>query len=247
MFNRHKNLGRYLKQFGEHDPVGYVIHALFDNSTSVEHAANDGIRFYKDNRRGSYRPWDLRFVPPFCERCNCFTQWIYETPLGYEYFGNFYTSAFVGGRKIAIDDIDAVIFDPSIKSLRCILNFDVDNEIGNPAKILPTDVLSVHSWFDSQPRNTKKRILGSDRYNAIVERTGEEPVLFDFVDILGEVLSHDQVRLESKGRRSIRTRGIKAIYDHLQRDHVTAWQNGGGKWDLNPNNEERFDTSLFFS
>ncbi len=66
--------------------LGYQLHSVFIQTTRPLHASNDGMKFYKDNREGSDRPWSRRIIPPYGPNCLCFTRDIVEDAVGREYF-----------------------------------------------------------------------------------------------------------------------------------------------------------------
>jgi len=69
--------------------VGYTLFSRFLESTRPQHAANDGLRFYRDNRSGAADTWEKRIIPPYAKNCVCFTVPILDTPEGDEFSASF--------------------------------------------------------------------------------------------------------------------------------------------------------------
>lgn len=71
----------FVSGFPDDVAVGYVLHSRLLPTTDPLHAANHLIRFYKDDRPGSARPWSSRLIPPYRKNCVCFLTPIFDDPL----------------------------------------------------------------------------------------------------------------------------------------------------------------------
>lgn len=83
---RHENLrtkGTIDDEIYREQPVvaGYRLNSRFLPTTAPDHAARDGVKFYKDNRPGSYSNWSERLIPPYRVNCVCFTTPLLEDEL----------------------------------------------------------------------------------------------------------------------------------------------------------------------
>lgn len=84
--------------------VGYTLHSRFLPTTDRIHAANDGSKFYRDDRPAANRPWSQRLIPPYRENCVCFTIPIFEDPDGIEHNPEF-GIRISRGQNITIRDV----------------------------------------------------------------------------------------------------------------------------------------------
>ena len=87
---------------------GYTLRSRFLPTTDIVHAANDGKRWYRDNRVGSFSSWETRLVPPYRKNCVCYTQPIIDTPSGDEFHAEF---GLPGDRKNLVVIRDAKSFE----------------------------------------------------------------------------------------------------------------------------------------
>lgn len=82
--------GDLTEAFSDDVYLGYTLRSRFLATTAPDHAARDGLRFYRDGRSGSAAPWAQRIIPPYGHpNCVCFTIPILEDSLGDEFDAEF--------------------------------------------------------------------------------------------------------------------------------------------------------------
>lgn len=226
--------------------VGYILHSVFDDNTDPVHASNDGIRFYRDNRKGSDRPWKDRLIPPYRVNCLCFTQEIWEDPEGDEFFATWEAwPKFRGKRLIRQDDVGGQIWDPRHGGFRTITTPDVGTFIGRtdaPA-LEPRDVAVYEKWFDKQRPGIKRKIVGDRRMFAALSRSHNANYA-DFVRTDGSFLSVRGILEESDRSRRVRSDVVRQLIDKSHSDYIKGWRSGGGKWSLSVDDERKYRRRL---
>ena len=229
--------------------VGYILYSRFLPTTGDEHAANDGLRFYRDNREEADRPWSQRLIPPYRKNCVCFTQPIYEDPLG-ESYGEFSSTsqAISGARKIKSSDIGGRIWDQDRGGYVTITAEDVGTTIKGRqdwGMIEPRDVGSFGNWFDQQFPGIQQKLMGEPRWRAVKSKVGDrKPRYSDFIDIRGRFLSVRVIERESEVQRILRTRSVHTQIKTRQRLYREGFEEGGSKFRVRPNDEAGYRRRL---
>lgn len=244
------------KQLDDDILVGYILYSRFLASSAPDHTARDGWRFYRDNRRSDnlpkiskIRPWAQRRIPPYRKNCVCFTQDIFEDALGDEFYAEFSVAnpTLSGARRIRQSDVGAQIFDILDGRLRAVTQDDVGTVIAGRADsgpagwrhIEPRDVGSWSTWFNEQLPYVKRKIVGEKRYDAVTGRGVERPRYSHFIDIDQSWLSTKVLREQGRARFNLRTQSVDSQIKTLERLYRRAWEEGGNKWQLRQNDEEK--------
>lgn len=201
----------------KHVLVGTQIHSRFIPTTRPTHAANDGKRWYRDERPGSAGPWESRLIAPYEINCVCFNTSIWEDEFSDEVRAEF------GIKRIIIDRGGTRV----------------------PVDITIRDVGQWNSWFAQQLPPIQQRIVGDRRWFAWAANNtaGGQPTWYDFTDVDGRELTARELLDESPLARQTRVSRATRAGEQQTRLVRQAWEKYGRFWNV-PDIEAKYRAQL---
>ena len=225
--------------------LGYELRSAFSEDTRPSHAARDGVKFYRDNRAGSYLPWSQRIVPPYAYNCLCTTRLIYDNP-EHPFVPWEATPRLRGAKVIESHDVGARTFDPKSQNWRRITSDEVGTTIGNQdgVRLAARDVKSYAEWFDVQSPSTKASLVGARRMAAVQSTGVTKPRYQDLTDTDGRFLSARAILREPRRARRRRRRAVSRAIRRQSAAYQKAFREGHSKHKFSRDDERNYRKRL---